>query len=136
MPAGLAFTPDCGQTAAGRLYNCPAEDEMRTALQKAIDNADYECGRRMNELDFATAFASPVKVAKKRAGAFNTVRLSSAAQLWIVDNGSLDEHAMPDAELAKELTGQTLAARKARFSARIKTDIPYSALLCAPSALV
>ena len=131
MPAGLAFTPDCGQTAAGRLYNCPAEDEMRTALQKAIDDADYECGRRMNELDFATAFASPVKVAKKRAGAFNTVRLSSAAQLWIVDNGSLDEHAMPDAELAKELTGQTLAARKARFSARIKTDIPYSALLCA-----
>ena len=130
MPAGLAFTPDCGQTAAGRLYNCPAEDEMRTALQKAIDDADYECGRRMNELDFATAFASPVKVAKKRAGAFNTVRLSSAAQLWIVDNGSLDEHAMPDAELAKELTGQTLAARKARFSARIKTDIPYSALLC------
>ena len=80
MPAGLAFTPDCGQTAAGRLYNCPAEDEMRTALQKAIDNADYECGRRMNELDFATAFASPVKVAKKRAGAFNTVRLSSAAR--------------------------------------------------------
>ena len=128
MPAGLAFTPDCGQTAAGRLYNCPAEDEMRTALQKAIDDADYECGRRMNELDFATAFASPVKVAKKRAGAFNTVRLSSAAQLWIVDNGSLDEHAMPDAELAKELTGQTLAARKARFSARIKTDIPYSQL--------
>ena len=44
MPAGLAFTPDCGQTAAGRLYNCPAEDEMRTALQKAIDDADYECG--------------------------------------------------------------------------------------------
>ena len=39
MPAGLAFTPDCGQTAAGRLYNCPAEDEMRTALQKAIDDA-------------------------------------------------------------------------------------------------
>jgi hypothetical protein len=88
MPPGLAFTPDCGQTAAGRLYNCPAEDEMRTALQKAIDNADYECGRRMNELDFATAFASPVKVAKKRAGAFNTVRLSSAAQLWIVDQRS------------------------------------------------
>ena len=128
MPPGLAFTPDSRQTAAGRLYNCPAEDEMRTALQKAIDDADYECGRRMNELDFATAFASPVKVAKKRAGAFNTVRLSSAAQLWIVDNGSLDEHAMPDAELAKELTGQTLAARKARFSARIKTDIPYSQL--------
>ena len=88
MAPGLAFTPDCGQTAAGRLYNCPAEDEMRTALQKAIDNADYECGRRMNELDFATAFASPVKVAKKRAGAFNTVRLSSAAQLWIVDQRS------------------------------------------------
>ena len=131
MPAGLAFTPDSRQTAAGRLYNCPVEDEMRTALQKAKDNADYECGRRMNELDFATAFASPKKVAKKRAGAFSTVRLSSAAQLWIVDNGSLDEHAMPDAELAKELTGQTLAARKARFSARLKTDIPYSALLCA-----
>ena len=131
MAPGLAFTPDSRQTAAGRLYNCPAEDEMRTALQKAKDNADYECGRRMNELDFATAFASPKKVAKKRAGAFSTVRLSSAAQLWIVDNGSLDEHAMPDAELAKELTGQTLAARKARFSARIKTDIPYSALLCA-----
>ena len=45
MPAGLAFTPDCGQTAAGRLYNCPAEDEMRTALQKAIDDADYECAQ-------------------------------------------------------------------------------------------
>ena len=45
MPPGLAFTPDSRQNAAGRLYNCPAEDEMRTALQKAIDNADYECGR-------------------------------------------------------------------------------------------
>ena len=135
MPAGLAFTPDCGQTAAGRLYNCPAEDEMRTALQKAIDDADYECGRRMNELDFATAFASPMQVAKKRAGAFNTVRLSSAARLWIVDTGGGDdEHAMPDAELAKELTGQTLAARKARFSTRVRTDIPYSALLRATFA--
>ena len=39
MPPGLAFTPDSRQTAAGRLYNCPAEDEMRTALQKAIDDA-------------------------------------------------------------------------------------------------
>ena len=82
----LAFTPDSGQTA---------DDEMRTVLQKAIDDADYECARRKNELDFATAFASPANVAKKRDGAFNTVRVSSAGRLWIVDNGSLggdDEH--------------------------------------------
>ena len=53
-----------------------------------------------------------MKVAKKRAGAFNTVRLSSAGRRWIVDNGGDDEHAMPNAELAEELTGQTFAARK------------------------
>eukprot|EP00964_Phaeocystis_antarctica_P084672 scaffold53369_cov29-Phaeocystis_antarctica.AAC.1 len=40
-----AFDEDSGQTAAGRLYNCPAEDEMWTALQKAIDDADYECAQ-------------------------------------------------------------------------------------------
>ena len=41
MPAGLAFTADSRQTEAGCLYNCPAEDDTRTLLQKAIDNASY-----------------------------------------------------------------------------------------------
>ena len=50
MPAGLAFTTDSGQTEAGRLYNRPAENETRTPQQKAIDNADFECARRKNEL--------------------------------------------------------------------------------------
>ena len=65
MPPGLAFTTDSGQTEAGRLYNCPAEDETRALQQKAIDNANYECARRKNELDFVTAFASPAKVGRE-----------------------------------------------------------------------
>ena len=75
-----------------------------------------------------------MKVAKKRAGAFNTVRVSSAGRRWIVDNGGDDEHAMPNAELAEELTGQTFAARKTRFDARVKSDISHAALLNATFA--
>ena len=42
-----------------RLYNCSEEDETRIPLQKAIDDADYEHGHRVHELDFLTAFRSP-----------------------------------------------------------------------------
>ena len=48
------------------------EDETRTPLQKAINDADYEHGHRVNELDFLTAFRSPVMVARKSNCAFNT----------------------------------------------------------------
>jgi len=108
MPS-LAFTADSRQTEAGRLYNRSEEDETRIPLQKAIDDADYEHGHRVNELDFLTAFRSPVMVARKSNCAFNTVRLSSTGRPWIVDNdsrGGDDEHAQPNAELATELTGQ------------------------------
>ena len=37
-----------------RLYNCSEEDETRAPLQLAIDDADYEHGHRLNELDFLT----------------------------------------------------------------------------------
>ena len=57
----LAFTADSRQTEAGRLYNRSEEDETRTPLQKAIDDADYEHGHCVNELDFLTAFRSPVR---------------------------------------------------------------------------
>ena len=109
MPS-LAFTADSRQTEAGRLYNRSEEDETRIPLQKAIDDADYEHGHRVNELDFLTAFRSPVMVARKSNCAFNTVRISSTGRPWIVDNdsrGGDDEHAQPNAELAIELTGQT-----------------------------
>jgi hypothetical protein len=76
----LAFTADSRQTEAGRLYNRSEEDETRTPLQKAIDDADYEHGHRVNELDFLTAFRSPVMVARKSNCAFNTVRLSSTGR--------------------------------------------------------
>ena len=49
MPT-LAFTADSRQTEAGRLYNRSEEDVTRTPLQKAIDDADYEHGHRVNEL--------------------------------------------------------------------------------------
>lgn len=133
MPS-LAFTADSRQTEAGRLYNRSEEDETRIPLQKAIDDADYEHGHRVNELDFLTAFRSPVAVARKSNCAFNTVRVSSTGRPWIVDNdsrGGDDEHAQPNAELAIELTGQTRAERRTRFNLRAKTDIPLSALLCA-----
>ena len=133
MPS-LAFTADSRQTEAGRLYNRSEEDETRIPLQKAIDDADYEHGHRVNELDFLTAFRSPVAVARKINCAFNTVRVSSTGRPWIVDNdsrGGDDEHAQPNAELATELTGQTRAERRTRFNLRTKTDIPPSALLCA-----
>ena len=81
--AGLAFTADSRQTEAGRLYNCPEEDETRAPLQKASDDADYEHGHRKNELDFLTAFRSPVTVARKSDCAFNTVRISSAGKPWM-----------------------------------------------------
>ena len=103
MPS-LAFTADSRQTEAGRLYNRSEEDETRIPLQKAIDDADYEHGHRVNELDFLTAFRSPVAVARKSNCAFNTVRISSTGRPWIVDNdsrGGDDEHAQPNAELAK-----------------------------------
>ena len=58
MPS-LAFTADSRQTEAGRLYNRSEEDETRIPLQKAIDDADYEHGHRVHELDFLTAFRSP-----------------------------------------------------------------------------
>ena len=106
MPS-LAFTADSRQTEAGRLYNRSEEDETRIPLQKAIDDADYEHGHRVNELDFLTAFRSPVMVARKSNCAFNTVRISSTGRPWIVDNdsrGGDDEHAQPNAELAIELT--------------------------------
>ena len=131
MPT-LAFTADSRQTEAGRLYNRSEEDETRTPLQKAIDDADYEHGHRVNELDFLTAFRSPVMVARKSNCAFNTVRISSTGRPWIVDNdsrGGDDEHAQPNAELAIELTGQTRAERRTRFNLRTKMDIPLSALL-------
>ena len=131
MPT-LAFTADSRQTEAGRLYNRSEEDETRTPLQKAIDDADYEHGHRVNELDFLTAFHSPVMVARKSNCAFNTVRISSTGRPWIVDNdsrGGDDEHAQPNAELAIELTGQTRAERRTRFNLRTKMDIPLSALL-------
>jgi hypothetical protein len=134
MPS-LAFTADSRQTEAGRLYNRSEEDETRIPLQKAIDDADYEHGHRVNELDFLTAFRSPVAVARKSNCAFNTVRVSSTGRPWIVDNdsrGGDDEHAQPNAELAIELTGQTRAERRTRLiNLRAKTDIPLSALLCA-----
>ena len=134
MPS-LAFTADSRQTEAGRLYNRSEEDETRIPLQKAIDDADYEHGHRVNELDFLTAFRSPVAVARKINCAFNTVRVSSTGRPWIVDNdsrGGDDEHAQPNAELAIELTGQTRAERRTRLiNLRAKTDIPLSALLCA-----
>ena len=134
MPS-LAFTADSRQTEAGRLYNRSEEDETRTPLQKAIDDADYEHGHRVNELDFLTAFRSPVAVARKINCAFNTVRVSSTGRPWIVDNdsrGGDDEHAQPNAELAIELIGQTRAERRTRLiNLRAKTDIPLSALLCA-----
>ena len=85
--AGLAFTADSRQTEAGRLYNCPEEDE--TTLTTSTVTA-------RTSRDFLTAFRSPVTVAKKRNCAFNTVRLSSAGKLWIMDNdsrGGDDEHA-------------------------------------------
>ena len=46
MPAGFAFTADSRQTEAGRLYESAvnAENNTRTPLQKAIDNAGYEYG--------------------------------------------------------------------------------------------
>jgi hypothetical protein len=134
MPS-LAFTADSRQTEAGRLYNRSEEDETRIPLQKAIDDADYEHGHRVNELDYLTAFRSPVAVARKSNCAFNTVRVSSTGRPWIVDNdsrGGDDEHAQPNAELAIELTGQTRAERRTRLiNLRAKTDIPLSALLCA-----
>ena len=86
----------------------------------------------MNELDFLTAFRSPVAVARKSNCAFNTVRLSSTGRPWIVDNdsrgGDDEQHAQPNAELAAELTGQTRAERRTRFNLRAKTGIPLSAL--------
>ena len=120
MPT-LAFTADSRQTEAGRLYNRSEEDETRTPLQKAIDDADYEHGHRVNELDFLTAFRSPVMVARKSNCAFNTVRISSTGRPWIVDNdsrGGDDEHAQPNAELAIELTGQTRAERRTTSAPR------------------
>ena len=48
-----------------------------------------------------------------------------------MDNDSLGsdgEHAQPNAELAWQLTGQTLAKRRTRFNVRIKKDIKLSAL--------
>ena len=133
MPS-LAFTADSRQTEAGRLYNRSEEDETRIPLQKAIDDADYEHGHRVNELDFLTAFRSPVAVARKSNCAFNTVRVSSTGRPWIVDNdsrgGDDEQHAQPNAELATELTGQTMAAHKVQ-PPHHKTDNPLSALLCA-----
>ena len=129
MPS-LAFTADSRQTEAGRLYNRSEEDETRIPLQKAIDDADYEHGHRVNELDFLTAFRSPVAVARKSNCAFNTVRVSSTGRPWIVDNdsrGGDDEHAQPNAELATELTGQTMA-EGSTFAPR-RTSRPLSALL-------
>ena len=108
MPS-LAFTADSRQTEAGRLYNRSEEDETRIPLQKAIDDADYEHGHRVNELDFLTAFRSPVAVARKSNCAFNTVRVSSTGRPWIVDNdsrGGDDEHAQPNAELPNPLLGE------------------------------
>ena len=102
MPS-LAFTADSRQTEAGRLYNRSEEDETRIPLQKAIDDADYEHGHRVNELDYLTAFA------RKSNCAFNTVRVSSTGRPWIVDNdsrGGDDEHAQPNAELPNPLLGE------------------------------
>ena len=96
-PACLAFTADSRQTEAGRLYNCPEEDE--TTLTTSTVTA-------RTSRDFLTAFRSPVTVAKKRNCAFNTVRLSSAGKLWIMDNdsrGGDDEHAQPKADTPEPL---------------------------------
>ena len=96
MPS-LAFTADSRQTEAGRLYNCPEEDE--TTLTTSTVTA-------RTSRDFLTAFRSPVTVAKKRNCAFNTVRLSSAGKLWIMDNdsrGGDDEHAQPKADAPEPL---------------------------------
>ena len=112
MARGVAFTTDSRQTEAGRLYKCPAEDDTRTLLQRALDNAGHEYNFRKNELDYATAFASPVKHPSRSHCAYNTVQVSSTGRPWFVDNDSLggdDEHAQPNAELAWELSGQTLA---------------------------
>ena len=131
VASGLAFTTDSRHTEAGRLYKCPAEDETRTLLQRALDNAGHEYNFRKNELDYATAFASPVKVTSRSHCAYNTVQVSSTGRPWFVDNDSLggdDEHAQPNAELAWELSGQTLAKRRTRFNVRIKKDIKLSAL--------
>ena len=131
VASGLAFTTDSRHTEAGRLYKCPAEDETRPLLQRALDNAGHEYNFRKNELDYATAFASPVKVPSRSHCAYNTVQVSSTGRPWFVDNDSLggdDEHAQPNAELAWELSGQTLAKRRTRFNVRIKKGIKLSAL--------
>ena len=83
----------------------------------------------MNELDFLTAFRSPVTVAKKSDWdcAFNTVRLTaSAGRPWIMDNdsrGGHDEHELAT-ELTELATELTMAERRIRFSrnqATVKT---------------
>ena len=89
VASGLAFTTDSRHTEAGRLYKCPAEDETRTLLQRALDNAGHEYNFRKNELDYATAFASPVKVPSRSHCAYDMVQVSSTGRPWFVDNDSL-----------------------------------------------
>ena len=60
VPAGFAFTADSRQTEAGRLYDCPAEDNSRTPLQEAIDNAGYEYGFRNTRTSWTTPPRSPL----------------------------------------------------------------------------
>ena len=66
MAPFLAFTADSRQTEA--VYKSTTllqRGRDEGPLQKAIDDADYEHGHRKNELDFLTAFRSPVTVARK-----------------------------------------------------------------------
>ena len=81
MPAGLAFTTDSGQTEAGRLYNCPVENETRAPQQKAIDNADYECARRKNERNSPPPLSTPFSMlgVRVRLGRITNKVLSAIA---------------------------------------------------------
>ena len=46
------LAPDRGWAPVQPPDNRSEEDETRIPLQKAIDDADYEHGHRVNELDF------------------------------------------------------------------------------------
>ena len=69
---GLAFTADLRQTEAGRLYNCPEEDETRAPLQKASDDADYEHGEYIRAIR-----STPVRGPRKCSQFFGPILKAS-----------------------------------------------------------
>ena len=110
-----------------RLYNCSEEDETRAPLQLAIEDADYEHGHRLNELDFLTDRVPLSSDGRDE----ERLRLQhgpphSAGRPWIMDNdsrGGHDEHELAT-ELTELATELTMAERRIRFSrnqATVKT---------------